>query len=187
MSRFQTCLPFTLAQECPFPTDWSNPRNFSNDAHDPGGATMCGIIQREYDIYRKSKGLPVQSVELMSQAEGLDIYENSYWLPYCDDLPVGLDLCFFDASVNEGCHEAIKILQVALDLTNDGMWGPQTEMAVKGIVGVPAMINTYTARRRAVYQMMPGFRYFGTDWLRRANEIGAEAMKMATTPAEGTV
>jgi len=177
--RFPICLPFTLAQECPLPNDWSNLKNFSNDAHDPGGQTMCGIIQREYDTYRKSKGLPVQSVKLLTQAEGDDIYEHSYWDPYCSLLPVGLDLSFFDASVNEGTHEAIKILQVALRLRDDGTWGPQTGNAVKTIADPGTVIATFTARRQVVYREMPGFKYFGTDWIGRAQEIGAEAAKMA--------
>ena len=71
-----------LAQECPYPGDWINPKNFSNDAHDPGGKTMCGIIQREYDTYRKMKGLPTQDVRKITQEEGYDIYRNSYWLPH---------------------------------------------------------------------------------------------------------
>jgi Glycosyl hydrolase 108 len=38
----------------------------SNDAHDPGGRTHKGIIQREYDRYRRQKGLPLQSDYLIS-------------------------------------------------------------------------------------------------------------------------
>ena len=43
--RFLACLPFTLKEE----------GGYSNDAHDPGGKTMEGIIQREYDRYRSSQ------------------------------------------------------------------------------------------------------------------------------------
>lgn len=177
--RLPLCLPFTLAQECPFPNDWSNPRNFSNDAHDPGGKTMCGIIQREYDAYRKSKSLPVQDVRSISLAEGTDIYRNCYWLPHCPNLSPGLDLVFFDAAVNEGSLEAIKILQHALHVANDGRWGPQTDRAVASSYDARAVIADFTARREAVYRMMAGFKYFGTDWERRSAEIGAASLKMA--------
>jgi lysozyme family protein len=183
LTRFDACLPFTLAQECPLPDDWGNRKNFSNDPHDPGGATMCGITQREYDAWRKAQELPVRTVKLITEAEGQDIYYSSYWLPECPLLPVGLDLCFFDAAVNEGTHEAIKILQVALGVPNDGTWGPQTATAVKGIFNVAATINAFTARREAVYRLSANFQYFGADWLRRAREIGAAALKM-TTPAQ---
>lgn len=160
------------------PNDWSNRRNYSNDAHDPGGATMCGIIQREYDVYRKSHGLPVRPVIQLTQAEGDEIYETSYWEPDCSKLPAGLDLCLFDESVNAGPHEGIKILQAALGIPADGSWGPQTDMAVKGIFNVAVVIKAFTARREAYYRALSGFKYFGTDWIRRSEEVGAAALKM---------
>jgi lysozyme family protein len=179
--RFLICWPYTLIQECQFPNNWSSSRNFSNDAHDPGGATMCGIIQREYDVYRRSKGLPTRAVRLISKDEGQEIYENSYWLPDCPKLPAGIDLCVFDESVNAGPHEAIKLLQAALGTPADGAWGPQTDAAVKGIANVAGTIGNYTARREAFYRSLSGFRYFGGDWIRRSREIGAEALKMAAS------
>jgi lysozyme family protein len=176
--RFAACWPFTLIQECPLPNDWSNLRNFSNDPHDPGGETMCGIIQREYDIYRKSKGLPVQDVSKISRDEGADIYYNSYWLPECPKLPPGLDLSFFDEAVNAGPGAATLILQRALGIAADRMWGPQTDAAVKAITNSYAVISAYTAQRQHYYKSLSGYPYFGTDWIRRALEIGDEAIKM---------
>lgn len=178
--RLPLCLPFTLAQECPHPGDWSNPHNFSNDAHDPGGKTMCGIIQREYDAWRKSKGMPTRDVRQLTLDEGGEIYRASYWLPHCATLPAGFDLALFDANVNEGSTEGTRILQAALGIDNDGDWGPRTQAAVDAIADVPAAIRLFTARRQVVYRQMAGFQYFGTDWIRRAQEIGAAAQKMAT-------
>jgi lysozyme family protein len=182
MDRFFDCLPFTLAQECPFPNDWSNPRNFSDDAHDPGGETMCGIIQREYDAYRKHLGFLVRDVRQITKGEGYDIYRGTYWLPHGPLLPAGLDLNFFDACVNEGSLEAVRILQAALGLHIDGDWGPQTSAAVGDLAArgnAKMAILAYTERREAVYRAMRGFQYFGRDWIRRSQEIGAQALKMA--------
>jgi lysozyme family protein len=176
--RFAACWPFTLIQECPHPEDWSNPRNFSNDANDPGGETMCGITQREYDAYRKGKRLPVQDVSKISRDEGADIYYNSYWLPECPKLPPGLDLQFFDEAVNAGPSAATLLLQRALGITADRMWGPQTEAAVKAITNSYAVVSAFTARREAYYRALPGFKYFGTDWIRRSVQIGNEATQM---------
>jgi lysozyme family protein len=177
--RFEICWPYTLIQECPFPNDWSNIRNFSNDPHDPGGATQCGIIQQEYNAYRRAKGLPTQSVRLMTRDEGEAIYRHSYWQPACPLLPPGLDLSVFDESVNAGPHVGIELLQMAVGVSADGMWGPQTAGAVAKIVHLSAVIGNYTARREAYYRALGGFRYFGAGWIRRAQEIGAEALKMA--------
>jgi lysozyme family protein len=177
--RFLACLPFTLAQECPHPENWCDPRNFSNDAHDPGGKTFAGIIQREYDAWRKAQGLPARDVRQLTQDEGEQIYLTNYWLPECPRLPRGLDLVFFDAAVNEGVTEATKILQVAIGVEADGLWGQQTQGAIEAIRDVGSVIETFTQRRETVYQMMPGYRYFGSDWMRRSAEIGAEALRMA--------
>lgn len=177
-SRFLTCWPYTLAQECPDPTDWSNPANFSNDPHDPGGATMCGITQSEYNAYRDSLHEPEQDVEQITQSEGQAIYLANYWQPRCPQLPIGLDLSFFDSSVNMGAKQATEILQFALEIGVDGIWGPQTAGAVDGITDVDDVISAFTAQREAVYRSFPTFQYFGADWIRRATQIGAESIQM---------
>lgn len=180
--NFMECLPHTLIQECPYPNDWSNPKNFSNDAHDPGGATMCGIIQTEYNSWRKAQSLPVQPVQLLTMAEGYAIYYQNYWIPECPKLPPGMDLQFFDAAVNEGVTEATKILQYVHGIPVDGIWGPQTDDAVQAKLTAAVsvtLIKAFTARREAVYRMFAGYQYFGNDWERRSAEIGSQAVAMA--------
>lgn len=180
--RFLDCLPLMLINECPLPGDWSNPKNFSNDAHDPGGRTMCGIIEREYDAYRARKNLPLQSVRLISREEGEDIYYNDYWLPYCALLPHGLDLSFFDEAVNAGPRMAVKLLQRTLSIADDGRWGAQTQRAVEGADGTPdgiaKAIAGYADYRAASYRSMHGFQYFGRSWLSRTAAIKSNALNM---------
>lgn len=182
LTRFLICWPNTLAQECPFPKDWSNPRNFSNDPYDPGGATMDGIIQAEYNAYCRSHNLPETSVRDITQPQGQDIYLNNFWLPHCPLCPPGLDQQVFDANVNEGVKESTRILQVALGLNNDGVWGPETATAVAAITNPAKVIIAFTARRKAVYRMTNGFDRFGTDWLRRATQIGDQSLAMTSGP-----
>lgn len=181
--RFSICLPFVLAQECPFPSDWANPKNFSNDRHDPGGKTFCGITQREYDTWRKAWGQEVEDVRKLTQLDGEKIYYESYWLPDCPGLALGLDLCFFDASVNQGSHEAIKILQEALQIEADGMFGPETVEALCEVKSLSTLIKAFSARRGVVYRMSKGFPYFGKDWLRRTAEIESAALAMLDAPS----
>ena len=179
--QFDICWPFVLAEECPFPNDWSNPRNFSNDPHDPGGETMDGIIQREYSIYRQSKSEPSQDVRLITKPEGADIYRSSYWLPNCPKLPAGLNLCVFDENVNAGPHAGTVLLQRALGISADGLWGPQTDAAVAAITDVAGTIRAYTAQREAYYRSLRGFQYFGQGWINRSVTISTAALKMAAT------
>lgn len=179
MSRFDICLPFVLRQECPHPDDWSNPANFSNDRHDPGGKTMCGIIQREYDHWRKIDGKPVRDVRLLSKEDGYAIYYEWYWEPHCDALPVGLDLQFFDSSVNMGTHEATVLLQRTLGLAAHGSFGPVTSAAVANLRAIEPAIHHFGMYRLGAYQRMKGWPFFHTGWTRREREITAQALEMA--------
>ena len=181
LTRFLACWPYTLAQEDVYPQDWTNPANFSDDPYDPGGATMDGIIQAEYNSYCSQHDLPQQIVRNITQAQGQDIYFNNFWLPHCPLVPVGLDLELFDANVNEGTKEGIKILQVALGIANDGIWGPQTDSAMKAITNLANVIKLFTSRRMVVYRETSGYSRFGADWIRRATEIGNQALAMIST------
>jgi lysozyme family protein len=167
MDRFAICLPFTLKQE----------GGNSNDPHDPGGRTHNGIIQREYDKYRKSKGLPLQSDFAMSDAEVSDIYRNEYWLPHCPGLADGLDLSFFDNAVNEGPFRAIVLLQRALVVDDDGILGEQTINAIAGY-DVRALITRYADERASFYHSLLTFQYFGKGWISRVDEILKQSLAM---------
>jgi lysozyme family protein len=147
---------------------------------------MGGVTQDEYDAWRKLHGLPTQDVNLITQAEGYAIYRANYWLPECPGLSAGLDLQFFDSAVNQGQEEATRILQVALGVESDGIFGPTTAAAVKAIKNIPAVVTAFTARREAVYKETANYQYFGPDWERRASEIGAEALTMASASAAAT-
>jgi lysozyme family protein len=179
--KFTACWPLVLKQECPYPQDWSNPHNFSNDPQDPGGATMCGIIQSEFNYYCAKHGVASRPVKTITQSEGEDIYYNNYWLPHCPILPIGLNLAFFDECVNTGPMEATRVLQYAINLQVDGVWGARTIEGITSLVAKPEItvaIKAYTARREAIYREMKGFGRFGNGWERRAGEIGADALKM---------
>lgn len=178
--RFALCLPIVLRQECPKPEHWTDARNFSDDAHDPGGHTMCGITQREYDHCRKQQGLKPRDVRQLTEAEGRDIYWRSYWLPECSQLPAGLDLVYFDEAVNAGPHAATVLLQRAIGIDADGVWGPHTVLALKGAAhDLRATIAAYTKAREHYYKSLRGFQYFGKGWIRRAEEVGSIALHMA--------
>ena len=180
VDRFPVCIPFTLAQEEVDPANWSDPKNYSVDPV----PTFNGVEQSEFWLWLKQHGLPQVSVKDMSQSQGYAIYRSSYWLPYCPAMPAGLDLSYFDSAVNQGMAEATRILQVALGIQNDGVWGPITAGAVSRISNVKNIVEAFTARRIIVYRETE---YDGrdaaevhADWQRRATEIGAEALKMVT-------
>jgi lysozyme family protein len=182
--KFERCLPFTEAQEgVPWASGPMPARAFSNDAHDPGGKTGEGIVQREYDLKRRQWGLPTQDIRKMSKDEERTIYYTDYWLPYGPELPAGLDLECFDNCVNEGTHRAIELLQVALRVHVDGQFGPQTKAAIAGTNDVTSLIDRYKVAREAFYHGLKTFRYFGAGWIRRSEQIAkqSDAMTGAAT------
>ncbi len=173
--NFEKCLPDTEVQEgVPWSSGQMPQRAYSDDKHDPGGKTGEGIIQREYDLKRRQWGLPTQWVFHMSKDEERTIYYTDYWLPYCPLMPVGLALEFFDLNVNGGAHRAVVTLQRALGVTDDGAFGPETGGAIKSVVAkgeVVALIDRFKIDREAFYRSLGTFRFFGSDWIRRSEEI----------------
>lgn len=179
---FERCLPDTLKEEGPDAANLRDLRNYSNDPHDRGGATMDGIIQREYDRWRIKEGLPTRWVKLIDPQEVRTIYRAEYWLPNCPRLPAGLDLCLFDTNVNNGVHAGTLLLQRALGKTADGIFGPETNLACVALKNDANATHLAIAKfyrvRRAYYLSLADARYFGGDWLRRDLHIEEEAFAM---------
>jgi len=174
--EFEKCLPDTLKEE----------GGYSNDAHDPGGMTMEGITQREYDPWRRKNSLPTQWVKNISAGEVRTIYHDEYWLPYCPNVPPGLNLCLFDTNVNNGVHAGMVLLQHSLLVDPDGVWGPQTEGAINALTGsrnllLSRTIQSFYRLRAVYYQSLRDYRYFGKDWMRRDLDIEKWALSMVPT------
>jgi lysozyme family protein len=82
-NNFERCLAITLKWE----------GGYSNHPDDPGGPTMRGIIQREYDAWRKKHDMRLRPVRQIDEDEVQAIYRNEYWDAMgCDELPAGFDL-----------------------------------------------------------------------------------------------
>lgn len=151
---------------------------YSNDAGDPGGATMWGITHIDYDAYRRRKGQTTQDVRRMSVAERDDIYRHKYWIgSRCDELPAGVDYCVFDGSVNSGVAQSVKWLQRALKVTADGHIGDQTLLAASN-AEPDDLVKNVCAQRRRFLQSLRTFKTFGRGWMRRVNEVESAATAM---------
>lgn len=168
-ARFIACLAQTLKWE----------GGYSNDKYDPGGATMKGIIQREYDAYRKRAGLPKQSVRYISDAEVQFIYFNSYWDEVrADELPAGVDEVVFDFGVNSGTVTAIKGLQRCLGVGVDGQIGQETLHAVEA-ADPDALVQKMMDYRRSYLKALKTFWRFGKGWMTRCDGIEKDALAAA--------
>src|SRR5262245_189547 len=103
-----------------------------DEPRDPGGRTSRGILQREWDVWRRSHpGLPAD-VWRAPQDQVEAVYRQNYWDALrCDDLPAGVDYAVFDYGVNSGIGRAAKVLQRLVATAVDGEVGPETIAAAK--------------------------------------------------------
>lgn len=167
--NFGACLPWILKME----------GGNDDDPNDHGGRTSRGVIQREYDAYRRQLGEATRDVWTASDAEIADIYEHKYWLPISPTLPAGADLVYFDVCVNAGPGQAAKQLQRALGVTVDGAIGPAT-MAAVAAADPAALVKSFSNVRTMFYRGLAQFPRYGRGWLSRVGQIEVAALKMAT-------
>jgi lysozyme family protein len=149
---------------------------------DPGGATMKGVTLA---VYREYLGRDVSKEELRNipQEHLLNLYKTRYWdKARCDDLPAGVDLVVFDMAVNGGPGRAAKLLQIAVGATPDGAIGPKTLVMVNA-EDPTELVKKFSDERRAFYKALPIYATFGKGWLRRVDEVEAEAIKMQVSKA----
>lgn len=152
-----------------------------DDPADHGGRTSRGITQREYDAWRREKGLPTMDVWSAPQSDIVAIYHDEYWEPLCDTLPMGLDYIVFNTSVLAGPDRAKRLLQQALGVTADGRIGPITREAIKN-ADAASTINKFSDASRAFYRALHQPK-FTQGWLNRVAFVQKNATAMITAVA----
>lgn len=148
---------------------------FTDHPLDKGGATNKGIIQSEYDAYRKEKKLNCQSVKFISQEEVEYIYFNKYWLKAkCEQMPKKVAVIHFDTSVNTGVKQAAKFLQRSVKVEDDGAVGKITLEAVNKL-DQEMIITSYLDQRKSFYEYLveknPTQKVFLNGWLNRISNL----------------
>lgn len=104
---------------------------YVNHPADRGGETNKGVTTATYRAYRQRKGLPVQSVRAITDAEVRDIYESQYWTPaQCSLMQRPLAIVHFDTAINFGVGGAAMFLQDLLNVSIDRSIGPVTRAAI---------------------------------------------------------
>ncbi len=166
---FQRALAFVLKAE----------GGYTNHPADRGGPTNKGILQREYDQYRRAKGHPLVDVLDILNAEVEDIYWRDYWLAgRCDRMPWPVSLAQFDACVNTGVAQAAKFLQRTVGARDDGVVGPLSLGALTSALEreSPGALAARLARQRIPFyrelaRRDPKQRVFLSGWLNRVEVL----------------
>jgi len=135
---------------------------FVDHPSDPGGATNWGITERtarEYGYTGAMRALPREV------AKG--IYRRGYWgRAGANDYDPAIGFQVFDIAVNHGIGNAIRMLQRAVGVADDGVVGPVTIKAVKAM-SVTDVLLRLNAERLEFYAKLTTWGDFGRGWARR--------------------
>lgn len=150
MAEFEPAIEITLINE----------GGLVDNPNDPGGVTKYGLSQRTY---------PSLDIRNLTVDQAKAIYLRDFW-KFGGIISQAVANKIFDMYVNEE-HEAIKIAQGILGLTQDGMYGPQTEQSVNNTD--PAdFLTRYRAALEQHYRNIvaanPKESVFLNGWLQRA-------------------
>jgi len=175
-SNFTKCLNFVLQDEG---------GNTDNPA-DSGGRTSRGITQYEYNAWCSLQKSPGGDVFLATDATIAAIYQQQYWLPNCDPLPVGTDYLLFDMNVNMGPRQATILLQRGLGVIADGHFGVITmaaAMKANPQVLVPAVSNLKIAFYKELEREQPKDIVFDRGWMNRVANVQTRDLAMLAQTA----
>ena len=139
---------------------------FSDHAADPGGKTRFGIteaVAREVGYRGDMRELPLDLAKR--------IYKDRYWdAVRAEELPEAIRYAVFDAAVNSGPRQAIRWLQRAVGVRDDGLIGPQT-IAAGRAADPQALLRRMLSARLRFMTDLPAWPTFGRGWARRIADL----------------
>lgn len=139
---------------------------YSNDPRDAGGETRWGISKRAF---------PEEDILLLTRERAVDLYRKHYWAPLRpEELPEPVAIVLFDIAVNQGLPTAVRLLQRACGVTQDGVMGGNTLGAANRLKDI---VPRLCAERAIRYASAAAFDTYARGWLRRAFTVALEASK----------
>ena len=137
----------------------SHEGGYVNDPHDPGGETKFGISKRSY---------PALDIASLTLVDAKAIYKRDFWdRAQCDKMPPELAFNVFDAAVNSGIGQAIRWLQRAVGVADDGVVGPLTLASINRENDTSAIRARYNGHRLDFMTRLSTWDVFGKGWARR--------------------
>jgi lysozyme family protein len=135
---------------------------YSRHPSDPGGETMWGIT-RKVALQEGYGG----DMHILPRDFAKEVYRRKYWEAVkADSLPDAVRFPLFDAAVNSGVGQAVKWLQRAVDVVDDGVLGPMTIQAAQRASGLRTATKM-AGLRLDFMTSLPTWSQFGRGWARR--------------------
>jgi lysozyme family protein len=174
-NNFEKSLALVLKSEGGFTTDVRDNGNKLPDGR--AGSTNLGVTQANWEAF---VGHPVSwnDMKALNPTTVAPFYKRKYWdLVRGDDLPAGLDYLAFDFAVNAGPGMAIKTIQKAIGVAQDGAIGPITLSAIRAIPATQ-LIERFSDAKEVFYKGLKQFPIYGKGWLSRVAHVEVDAMHM---------
>lgn len=139
-----------------------------------GGPTNAGITLKSYREWA-GEDKTKEDLKNLTVGKAAYYYHEEYWLKLkCNDLPDGINLAIFDASVHHGKDTAVKMLQRILDVAVDGIVGPET-ISISHQSELYDVLPRLGTQRILYVQKLPEFKKIGKGWVRRIVAATSEA------------
>jgi lysozyme family protein len=128
------------------------------DKDDPGGETNWGISKRSY---------PDVDIKNLTREQAMAIYKRDFWDVLGDAAHPAIKFQVFDFAVNSGIPTAIRKLQSAIGVADDGHFGPVSAARLKAM-DVNDVLMRYIAERLDFWRRLSTWPRFGAGWAGRA-------------------
>jgi lysozyme family protein len=137
---------------------------YSANPADPGGVTNWGISQRSY---------PELDIKNLTREQASAIYLRDFWQPL-GSAPEAIKFQVFDFAVNSGMQTAVRKLQAAIGVADDGHWGPVSAAKLARLDQNDVLMR-FMAQRLRFWTKCSAWPAMGAGWVNR----GAKQLEYA--------
>ena len=138
-------------------------QNYVNNPKDPGGETNWGISKRSY---------PNLNIKTLTREKAKEIYYRDFWVKVDGDkLPRSVAFQLMDFAINSGPETAVRYLQRALLVADDGYFGPISKAALEDATETDIVMRL-NAERLEFMTKLSNWENASRGWTRRiANNL----------------
>lgn len=134
-----------------------NEGGYVNNPADPGGETKWGISKHSY---------PDVDIANLTRDQAAAIYQRDFW-DVVGDADPAIKFQVFDFAVNSGVQTAIRKLQAAIGVADDGHWGPMSAAKLAGLDKNDVLMR-FVGQRLRFWTALSTWPTFGKGWANRA-------------------
>lgn len=139
---------------------------YVNHPKDPGGETNWGIT---WPVLRQAIGeglVPAgTTIASLTQEQAKALYSAYFWEPLGEAHPA-IKFQAFDFAVNSGMQTAIRKLQAAISVADDGHWGP-VSAAKLASMDLNDVLMRFAAQRGKFFTKCSAWPTMGAGWMNR--------------------